>query len=202
MSNKKFVLLDLEDSKAQKITSAVSNSSSKKILSLLADIDHATESEISKKLDLSLPTVHYNLKLLVSAGLVEWKHYHYSEKGKEVKHYNLVDKHIIISPKKDPAFLSKLSSIFPAFLFTILGAFFISLYNRFQSPVEAPQTLAIEESSRVKDEAVTGSEPILELIYSDPATWFLLGALLVLIIIILSEFVRYKRKYLSQKRKK
>ena len=56
--------------------------------------------KLAKAMNLPLSTVHYNLQLLLKAGLVSADNYHYSEKGKEVLHYKLSNKYVIIAPKK------------------------------------------------------------------------------------------------------
>ncbi len=51
-----------------------------------------TETEISEGLKMPLSTVHYNIEKIMKAGLVNANSFHYSKKGKEVKHYRLVKK--------------------------------------------------------------------------------------------------------------
>ena len=98
MGKKNFLLLSLDDDKAKSIANTVSNSTCKKILDFLSSSD-GTETEISEALKMPISTVHYNLKQLVSSKLVECDNYHLSQKGKEVKHYTLANKYIIIAPK-------------------------------------------------------------------------------------------------------
>ena len=95
----KFLLVSLQEKKAQKLAQVISNPTSRRILDYLADHDHATETRIAKELEIPLPTVHYNLQQLVKGGLVSADEFHYSEKGKEVIHYSLANKYIIIAPK-------------------------------------------------------------------------------------------------------
>ena len=93
----KFLLVSLEESQSKKLAQVISNNSSRRILAYLTN-KNATESELSKKLNMPISTIHYNLKHLIKAGLVDAKEYHYSEKGKEVNHYSLAKKYIIIAP--------------------------------------------------------------------------------------------------------
>jgi len=59
--------------------------------------------------------VHYNIKILEEAGLIEVNEYHYSEKMKEVNHYSLANKYVVIAPKNDVLGLKdKLKSILPS----------------------------------------------------------------------------------------
>lgn len=98
-TNKNFLLLSLDDTKIKKVSNAVSNDSSRKILGYLSNKE-ATESELADKLQIPISTVHYNIQQLMEAGLVNAKEFHYSKKGKEVIHYKLTNKYIIIAHKK------------------------------------------------------------------------------------------------------
>ena len=51
-----------------------------------------TETETSEKLGIPLSTVHYNIEKMLKAGLIKVNSFHYSKKGKEIKHYQLVKK--------------------------------------------------------------------------------------------------------------
>lgn len=131
---KNFLLLSLDDEKTKAIANTVSNSTCKKILEFLAEND-GTETEISKTLGIPISTVHYNLKQLLEARLVEWDNYHLSEKGKEVKHYTLANKYIIIAPKgaDKASFLEAVKNIIPVFGLGVLGTFFASKFSGFDS---------------------------------------------------------------------
>ena len=102
-----FLLLSLSDSKGKKIAQAVNNETCRKILDYLSKTDNATETKIANDLNIPLPTVHYNLSQLVDVKLVDIDEFHYSEKGKEVNHYSLANKYIIIAPKNETGFLIK-----------------------------------------------------------------------------------------------
>src|SRR3989338_5164590 len=112
MADKKFLMLSLEDEATRKVANAVSNESCRKILDMLSEKD-ATESEIAHKLGSPLSTVHYNLRQLVDVGLVSADEFHYSGKGKEVLHYKLANKYIIITPKEVTGIKGKLRKILP-----------------------------------------------------------------------------------------
>ena len=98
MAKEKFVLVSLQEDKARQLAQLMTNESCRKILDYLAD-KNATESELAEKLDIPISTVHYNLKQLMQGGLVRADEFHYSEKGREVNHYRLANKYIIIAPK-------------------------------------------------------------------------------------------------------
>src|SRR3989338_9327169 len=115
MAKKNFLLLSMEDSKIKKISNVISNESCRKLLDFLSEKE-ATESEISEKLNIPISTVHYNLQQLVEAGLVSADEFHYSKKGKEISHYKLANKYIIIAPKSTYGIKEKLKSILPVAL--------------------------------------------------------------------------------------
>src|SRR3989338_10912894 len=99
MAKQSFLLVSLKEDKAKELAQVISNESCRKILDYLAEKEDATESEISKDLQFPISTVHYNLQHLMKAGIINVDEFHYSEKGKEVNHYKLANKYIIIAPK-------------------------------------------------------------------------------------------------------
>jgi DNA-binding transcriptional ArsR family regulator len=124
-----FLLVSLEESKAKKLAEVISNDTARKILDHLAKQD-ATESEISKELNIPISTVHYNLKQLQDANLVTVEEFHYSQKGKEVNHYKLANKYIIIAPKsEDNKFIEALKKIIPLTVITASVTFSLKLLN-------------------------------------------------------------------------
>ena len=119
--NNNFVLVSLDEKKGKKIVEAINNETSKKILDALAKKEH-TESELSKSLNIPISTIHYNIKQLMEANLVIVDEFHYSSKGKEVNHYKLANKYIIIAPKvDDDKFMEALKKILPLSAFTAIG---------------------------------------------------------------------------------
>src|SRR3990167_9878441 len=132
MTNKNFLLLSLEDSKTKKIANVVSNESCRKILDYLAKKE-ATESELAEKMQMPISTIHYNLQQLMETGLIITEEFHYSEKGKEVLHYKLANKYIIISPKGTYGLKEKLKGILPTALITLGTAGIIQLFSKYFS---------------------------------------------------------------------
>jgi DNA-binding transcriptional ArsR family regulator len=129
MANKKnFILMSMEDDKIKKVSNVISNDSCRKILDYLANKE-ATESELAEKLGIPISTVHYNLQQLKQTELVESDEYHYSSKGKEVQHYRLANKYIIIAPKKTHGIMGKLRGILPAALIAS-GAALVLQYTK------------------------------------------------------------------------
>jgi len=128
-----FLLVSLNESKAKELAQVVSNNTCRKILDYLSNHDDATETQISEDLDIPISTVHYNLHQLIKGKLVEAEEFHYSKKGKEVNHYKLANKYIIIAPKTTTtSFKEKLAKIFPVAIFIILGAGLIQLISFFR----------------------------------------------------------------------
>jgi len=119
---KSFILLSLDEKRIKKIAEALSSDTAHKILDHLAEKGSATETEISNSLALPISTVHYNLKNLVESTLVSANEFHYSEKGKEVIHYSLSNKYIVIAPKGDEKTESEIRSTLFATAVVAIGA--------------------------------------------------------------------------------
>lgn len=130
MAGRNFILLSMEDERIKKISNVISNESCRKLLEYLSTKD-ATESELAEKLGLPISTVHYNLQQLMETELIESKEFHYSEKGKEVAHYKLANKYIIIAPKKTFGIKEKLKSILPIALVVGATALIIQYFQKF-----------------------------------------------------------------------
>ena len=64
----KFLLVSLQGVEAKQIGQVINNDTSRKILDFLAD-NEATESELAKKLNIAISTIHYNLQALVKVKL-------------------------------------------------------------------------------------------------------------------------------------
>jgi DNA-binding transcriptional ArsR family regulator len=116
MVEESFLMVSLEEDKAKQLAQVLSNDTARKILDYLSKKDHSTETEISKDMNLPLSTAHYNIQLLVKANLVNADDYTYSEKGKEIIHYSLSNKYVIIAPRKNTALLEKLKEFLPVVL--------------------------------------------------------------------------------------
>jgi len=194
MAKKNFLLLSLNDSKTKKIANIVSNESCRKILDYLSDRE-ATESEIAKALNIPISTVHYNLKQLTDSGLLITEEFHYSEKGKEVYHYKLANKYIIIAPKKISGIREKLMGILPATLVAIGAAGIIQLVSKYHSNIQEPQMMAAksapmqQEAMAMVADTTTVAETIAE---PNIALWFLAGSLFALLIYLIISIIIVK----------
>ena len=191
MHNKNFLLLSLEDSKIKKVSNVISNESCRKILDYLSNKE-ATESELAEKLQLPISTVHYNLQQLMETGLINAEEFHYSRKGKEVNHYRLANKYIIIAPKKTFGIKEKLRSILPVILIAAGIAGIIQLVNNYFSKINQAQEFTMAKSLAVEKAAVSAptlsktasaeSSKVLYFIPQNIAFWFLVGALIAMLI--------------------
>ncbi|MBI3051429.1 helix-turn-helix domain-containing protein [Candidatus Woesearchaeota archaeon] len=184
-----FLLVSLEEEKAKKLANVISNQACRKILDYLSGRD-ATETEIANSLDIPISTVHYNIKLLSEAGLVRSSEFHYSPKGKEVNHYSLANKYIIIAPKGTEDLPSKLKKILPAFAIAAGVGLAIQLLNR---PMETAQKQALREAATAAGEqaAYSASQPAAG---QQIAFWIIAGAALALLVYIAIEFFRERFK--------
>ena len=200
MSKEKFLLVSLNEDKAKDLAQAITNETCRKILDYLADKE-ATESELSEKLLVPISTVHYNLQQLQKGGLVIAEEFHYSNRGKEVNHYKLANKYIIIAPKTTYGIKEKLRSILPVGLITAAGAALIQFFSKTNSAVSspAPQMLkaAADESleSAVAATAANNAAPVFSQnlsLLSNIALWFFIGAVTALVIYLIIDWIRNK----------
>lgn len=148
------MLLSLKDSEAKRLGQVISSDTARKILDTLAEKKH-TESELAEKLKIPLSTVHYNIKALVEAKLVTADEYHYSAKGREVTHYGLANKYVIIAPASaESGVLDKIKALLPVAILTAAVGWTIQWFNAASSiPSTAAPMLreAATESARVAD---------------------------------------------------
>jgi DNA-binding transcriptional ArsR family regulator len=207
MSKEKFLLVSLSESKAKELAQAITNETCRKILDYLAEKD-ATESELAEKLILPISTVHYNLQQLQKGNLVTVEEFHYSQKGKEINHYKLANKYIIIAPKSTYGIKEKLKSILPVALIIAVGTLIIQFVSIIGSTARnAPMTLSEAApivGSKTADQAASYSKEIVQettnsivssnqSILSNIALWFLIGAVSSLIIYLIVGWIRNKR---------
>lgn len=129
MEDDNYLLISLKDEKSKKLAQVISNDTSRKILEFLTKKD-ATETEIGEGLGIPLSTVHYNMQALVRSGLVKVDEFHYSEKGKEVNHYSLANKVIIIAPAGEDRWRQALRSFIPIGMFGLAATFGVFLWEK------------------------------------------------------------------------
>jgi len=186
MADESFLLISLDEQKSKSLAQVLSNDTARKILDYLSKVDHATETDISKVLKVPLSTVHYNLDLLVKSDLVSNEKFTYSEKGKEIIHYSLSNKYVIIAPKKTELLMEKLKQFLPVVLITT-G---VSLLIKYIWPVLTNAPIAqkrlmaasaplMEESADMALKAMP-SQPVMQT--QEFAVWFLFGSVFALLI--------------------
>lgn len=129
MMDDKFIISSLHDEKSKEIAEIIANKTARKILDYLTEKD-ASETDISKELNLPLSTVHYNTQKLLKTKLIEVKDYFWSEKGNKINIYRVARKLIVIAPKYARGY-DTLKSIIPAILISaiFLIALFTIIYN-------------------------------------------------------------------------
>ncbi len=219
MAKEKFVLVSLKENKAKKLTQVLSNETCRHILDYLANKD-STESEISKELNIPISTVHYNMQQLLETGLVKSEEYHYSEKGKEVNHYSLANKYIIIAPESERGWKSKLRSILPVSLIVLGAAAVLQFTSKyFIQPFQAASSRMLAATPSLTKEAVEAATPVAKGIeeevvadavpkaveavaqatvkapfLSNIVFWFVVGAISALILYLLIEWLWRRKK--------
>jgi len=212
MPKEKFVLVSLKEDKAKQLAQIIANESCRKILDYLAEKE-ATETELAEKLNIPISTVHYNLKHLIEGGLITAEEFHYSEKGKEVNHYKLANKYIIIAPKTTFGIKEKLKTVLPVALLIGAGAGFIQLFSKYIArpgikTFTATKEAAISEAERFAGDAAKEAAPLAArpetiqdvadvtttAIPASPlaniALWFLIGGVFAMVLYLIVSKIR------------
>ncbi len=177
MSKSNFLLVDLNEPKVKKLAETITSETSRRILNHLAEKED-TEQNISKVLGMPISTVHYHLQRLQEAQLVKVDEFHYSPKGREVNHYKLANKYIIIAPQRVAGLREKLKGVLPVGLMVVGISVIIKLI----------QSIPKAESARYAAESMVSEAPLMIdgpgptiLIQSgllqSSLTWFLIGGL-------------------------
>lgn len=121
----KYLVFNLEDEKSKKLGEVLGNQTCRKIINLLAEKE-LSASEISRELHLAINTITYNIDNLIEAGLIEEAKSWWSVKGRKMPSYKVVNKSIVISPRKTSNIYSKLKGVLPVVLISAVftGFFF------------------------------------------------------------------------------
>lgn len=132
---------------SRKITQILSNETSLKILELLGK-KSMSATNIAEELKLPLTTVKYNLDSLVDSDLIKVKQIKWSQKGRQVKIYESVEKLIVLVPSKNPidklsiiSLLQKYMGVIGAAVFAAAGIEYLSAYLRAKSIIDATAPL-------------------------------------------------------------
>ncbi len=217
MAEDSFILMNIKDSK--EIAAAIQNDTAHKILDFLTK-GKATESEIAESLNIPMSTVHYNLQQLKKAKLVLADEYHYSKKGKEILHYKLAKKLIIIAPGGEENDWKKLlRRIIPAFGIVVIVGWIVRKINVLGSyshlmnsgvqtkimPMAASTAGLIEEDAATRGMAGESSN-LLSSSYQtgfwhsfSAFEWFILGAFCIIVTLLIIELFLSKQWFRSKK---
>jgi DNA-binding transcriptional ArsR family regulator len=210
MAKQSFLVVSLRESKTKKLAQVITNDTSIKILDFLANREAATETEIATGLKLPISTVHYNLQALMETRLVKWDEFHYSEKGKEVRHYTLANKYILIAPAHDSGLRERLKGVLPisglilAATFTIqylstrtagLGGLARSAGIAQEKALMTASDEAGQLMAAAAPEAAGLAQPsVFAGLAQSIAFWFAIGAFSALLLYILFSWLREKRQ--------
>jgi DNA-binding transcriptional ArsR family regulator len=192
MADKSFVLLSLKDEKAKELSRVLGNATCRKILDYIATKGDATETQISRDLKIPISTVNYNMKLLAENGIVSANEYHYSEKGKEVTHYKMIDRYIVIAPGEEPdsGVLKKLKGILPAAALLAVGTFLLGLIELALRKGAVPSSGAVLKSMPAESAGLAASAAAPAAAATPITLWFFLGGVFVLVCFLFWSFVR------------
>jgi DNA-binding transcriptional ArsR family regulator len=185
MTDEPYLLVSLDEEKSKTLAQVLSNDTARKILDHLSKKEHATETDISKDLKVPLSTVHYNLDLLVKADLVSNQSFTYSEKGKEIVHYVLSNKYVIIAPKRTDFLKEKLRQFLPVLLITTGISLGIKYFLRAQQTVYAAAPMLQKAAADSSEAVATGMRSAVETPITQTqefAVWFLFGSVAALVI--------------------
>ena len=169
----KYLMLDVDDPRANAIADVLANKTCKKILGLLAERE-LSESELASALHVPLNTINYNVKKLASAGLIESSRSLWSSKGRAVKVYRVSGKKIVISPK------TMIRGLVPALAALIVATFGLRIFG---TQKEQALKAALDSGA----DGVASSTGLYDVLVNVPNTWawFFVGGLFVLLVVLL-----------------
>ncbi|HLD71947.1 MAG TPA: helix-turn-helix domain-containing protein [Candidatus Nanoarchaeia archaeon] len=189
-----FLLVDLNEPQTKKLAETITSETSRKVLNYLTEKDE-TEANLAKELNLPISTVHYHLQKLLEAGLVIVEEFHYSQKGREINHYRLANKYIIIAPTKISGLKEKLRGILPIALIALGISALLKIFTSTSQKMFAASAGITEKQMLT----VPVKEAVSDLAYALPskpaptpdiAFWFFLGCLVTLGIYVLVVLVK------------
>jgi DNA-binding transcriptional ArsR family regulator len=198
MAKNNLLLVDLNDKKTKKLAETITSGTSRKILNHLAEKEHDTEANIAKSLNVPISTVHYHLQKLQDASLISVDEFHYSPKGREVNHYQLANKYIIIAPKKISGLKQKLKNILPVGVAALGISAIIKIFTSSQKMFGAEaKVMAVERAVLTSADEMAYAAPevtndVVQTVSSQPdiALWFLIGSFSAIALYLLIGMVR------------
>lgn len=148
---------------SRKITQILSNETSLKILELLGK-KSMSATNIAEELKLPLTTVKYNLDSLIESDLIKVKQIKWSQKGRQVKIYESVEKLIVLVPSRSsidrPSIISMLQKyigVIGAAVFAAAGIEYFSAYMRAKRLVDATAPLRMGITGPVNESSPEAS---------------------------------------------
>ena len=188
--SEKYILVNLEDEKSKKIAESISNKTARKILDYLSNKEESGAEEISKELKLPISTIDYNLKNLKKAGLIETKHFEWSQRGKRIILYSLARKFIVIAPKISNI-KKELKNIIPLIGITAIISIVIQYLTK---PGQVLQAVKSMQDSVLAEQSMAFDASQTDLIVQNHnyGLWFFFGALFIIVIYFLIKIVRSK----------
>ncbi len=183
MKEETFIMVSLKDEKSKQLATAISNDTCRKILDYLANKE-ASESELSKKLNIPISTVSYNIKLLLDNGIIQSKEFVWSEKGKKIDIYTLAKKLIIIAPKEITGLSDQLKTLFPVALISAISTGIIYYLNK---PIQ------VSDFVMAKSEIASSAPVIKPIIQSNLYLYFLFGAIIAILSYFIINLIRRKK---------
>jgi len=174
----KYILVSLDDERAKKISEVIGNKTCKKIIDYLSEHE-ATEIEISNKLNIPINTIDYNIKNLVSSGLIESKSHFWSVKGKKMPTYNISNKKILISPRS----FAKRILVLPLIILGGLASLGMKLLTTNNMKINNVESYAQPMLTKAADSASTLASSSGNIPYSSFASsnafWFISGCIVI-----------------------
>ncbi len=195
MAKNNFLLVNLNEAETKKLAEAITSETSRKILNYLAEKEQATEANMAKELNIPISTTHYHVQKLQEAKLVIAEEFHYSQKGREVNHYKLANKYIIIAPKTVSGLKQALKKILPAAMIAVGISAIIKLMAYWQSTAVFKSAQVEEAAAEVAKNIIQDTAPkITETAGQQPdiALWFFLGSIAVIAAYLVVELVKSK----------
>jgi DNA-binding transcriptional ArsR family regulator len=182
----KYVMVSLEDEKSRKLGEAISNPNCKRIINLLAEKE-LSASEISKKLGIPLNSLDYNLKKLIDSGIIEKSKHFWSVKGKKIPIYRVVNKIIVIQPKKSSSssVYSKLKGISLMLIVSAVLTALVAWLTRNNIVYSSVMQDSLKATESVPQAASLASPGVSVLSQVAPWLWFAIGALIIIIIFLI-----------------
>ncbi len=190
----KYILVSLDEKKSKDLANVISNDTSRKILDYLGEHDKVAPVHLSKKLNIPISTVTYNLNHLKKQGLVETKDHAWSDKGKKVELYSIAKKLIVIAPKgfdwKD-----SLKKIIPIGLVGLVGTALLKAFQPMMKLTGTQEMFIMEEAAEDAAPAVadTAINTLSQGVYYPYWLFFLVFVCIIIVTIVYLDYRKSKK---------